>query len=448
MKSRITGIAVVMAAVGLTVSACVGGASPSHKSVSAKPGLKPSGNLEVVSFYAEGSADYARLAQDAKEYEAKYPGTKVSLVFGGGQNTPKIQARWRAGNPPEVSYGFFDGTTQVGQKYQKAGELVPLDQWMDQPLDGYDGKTWRQSLLPSVKPFITSPTDNKIYAVPESITTIQMFYNKKIFADHGLTPPTTVSDLLSDAAKLKAAGIAPFAVTGTFEPYMQMWFDYLLTRYSGAKNVEAAINGTKNFASLPGVMQAADDLQTMVRSGYFLKGFESTDFTAAQLDFFQGKSAMILMGSWLQGEMAQSIPSGFQLGTFPFPSVPGAAGDPSAVFGGVNGMEVASQSKNPNAGVAWLQFLATKKLQQEYQTREGQISPYAGVPAPPAFEAVVKTLSQPDAFLPEYFGTTASTKLTAAYDDPIANLFFGKIDAAKLVSEIDKNLQVGGGAWN
>lgn len=444
---RKAAIVAIMAAVGVTASACVGGASTPHKSVSVQADVKPTGTIEVVSFYAQGSPDYARLAQDAKEFEAAYPGTHVKLVFGGGQNDAGIEARWRNGNPPEVNYGRFNPANDVGLAYQKGGQLLPLDQWMDQPLDGYN-TTWRNALLPSVKQFITAPSDHKTYAVPESITTVQMFYNKKIFQAQGITPPTTVADLVSDAAKLKAAGVTPFAVSGVIEPYMAMWFDYLLLRYTGASNVQAAINGTKDFASLPGVMQAASELQQMVRSGYFLGGFQSTDFTAAQLDFFQGKTAMILMGSWLQGEMANSIPAGFDIGTFPFPTVPGAAGDQSAVFGGTNVMVVASQSKNPNAGAAWLKFLATKKVQLEYQAREDQISPYQGVPVPTAFASIAPLLQRSNAFVPQSFDVNRFTKLASAYNDPIASLFFGKIDAAGLVKRISGNLKAGGGAWN
>ena len=40
------------------------------------------------------------------------------------------------------------------------------------------------------------------------------WYNKKIFAAHGLTVPTTWPELVSDAAKLKAAGVLPLSASG------------------------------------------------------------------------------------------------------------------------------------------------------------------------------------------------------------------------------------------
>ena len=40
------------------------------------------------------------------------------------------------------------------------------------------------------------------------------WYDKKIFADHGITVPTTWPELVSAAAKLKAAGVLPLSASG------------------------------------------------------------------------------------------------------------------------------------------------------------------------------------------------------------------------------------------
>lgn len=432
------GLLATLVTAALTMTSCVGASSGNPKH-SASVGAKPQGSIEVVSFYPAGSADYQRLQDDAKAFEAKYPGTKVNLIFGGGQDTPKIQARWRAGNPPEVNYGFFDGTSPATLKYANAGQVQLLNPWMDQQLAGY-GTTWKDALLKSVMPFISE--GSKIYAVPESISTIQIFYNKKIFNQYGIQVPKTLDDLDAAAAKLKAAGVAPFTVTGTFNGYMQLWYDYLLLRMTGAQNVQAAIAGTRDFASLPGVTDAANKLEGFIKKGYFLSGFQSTDFTAAQLKFFQGKAAMILMGSWLPSEMKQSIPSDFQLGTFAFPTIPGAQGDENAIFGTPNNQVVASQSKNPSTGVAWLKFLAEKQNQEKFVQATGQISAYRGVAPPADFKNVIPALDKPNAFIPSYFGVFgAGQQIMDAYQNPIAELFFGKINGSQMVSEIDSNLR-------
>jgi len=54
--------------------------------------------------------------------------------------------------------------------------------------------------------------DGRIYAMPVNIHRENaLFYNKQIFADHHLTPPTTLAEFLTVCATLKAAGITPVA---------------------------------------------------------------------------------------------------------------------------------------------------------------------------------------------------------------------------------------------
>lgn len=438
---RLARFGAVLAVGSLLMSGCMFGGSNSG-GASADKSAKLTGEFEVVSFYPAGSPDYQRLQALADEFEKRHPGAKVKLVFGGGQDTPKIQARWRAGNPPEVNYGFFGkmAGSADGFKYVQAGQVQSLDDAMSQQLNGY-GKAWKDAILPAVRDQLTGP-DGKFYAAPEAVTTIQFFYNKKIFDQQGIQPPKTMDDLLAASAKLKAAGVTPFAVTGTFAPYMQLYFDYLLLRRAGGQNVLDAIDGKKDFASLPGVNEAAADLQKMVSSGYFMNGFKSTDFTAAQLAFFQGKTAMILMGSWLTGEMKDSIPADFQIGTFPFPTVPGAAGDQQGVFGAVNAQTVAKQSKNPALGVEWLKFVAEKSNQENFVQQTGNISAYEGIPAPKGLESQVDMLNQNAAFMPSYFAVLSQpAAVKDAYEQPIVKLFFGQTDAAGLVASINAGLK-------
>lgn len=449
-RVQLSRTAVAAFAAILLVSGCIGSGSPSENETQsggengAAEDKELTGDVEVVSFYPQGSPDYERLEALADEFEARYPGTNVKLIFGGGQDTPKIQARWRAGTPPEVNFGFFDGTSDQGLKYAEAGQVYPLDEAMDEELEGYGGKTWREAILPAVHPFLINPIDDKYYASPDAVTTIQFFYNKKIFDEHGVEPPATFDDLVAVADKLKAAGVAPFTVTGTFAGYMQMYLDYLLVRHAGFAPVDGAINGTRDFGTLPGVKEAADDLETLTSKGYFLEGFKATDFTAAQLNFFQGKGAMILMGSWLIGEMKDSIPADFEIGTFPFPTVEGGAGDQTAVFGTTNVMTVAQQSKNPELGVAWVKFLAEKEQQVEMVEEAGNISAYEGIPAPERFGDQASLLESEGGLTPSYFGmytpgTTTETR--DAYQQPITKLFFGEMTAAQMVAAIDEGLK-------
>ena len=67
-------------------------------------------------------------------------------------------------------------------------------------------------------------------SVPYQMNIEGLFYNKKIFAQHGITVPTTFTQLLADAAKLKAAGVLPFSASGVSGWPISRWVGILLFR--------------------------------------------------------------------------------------------------------------------------------------------------------------------------------------------------------------------------
>jgi raffinose/stachyose/melibiose transport system substrate-binding protein len=400
------------------------------------------GNIEVVSFYPEGAPDYTNLAAIAKSFESSHPGSKVTLTFGGGQDAPNIVARWRAGNPPEVNVGFF-GPDAAGQEYARAGQVQDLTAAMNKPLPkkyGYGTTKWKDTILPAVKPWITM--GNKYYAVPSEITAINFFYNRDLFKKYHLTAPKTWAQFLHVCAVLKKNGVAPLTVTGTFAGYMQLYYDYLLARRVGTAPVLSAIAGKTAFSSIPGAVAAATDLQNLVKKGYFLNGFEGTDFTAAQLNFFQGRAGMILMGTWLEGEMKDSIPSGFALGTFAFPTIPGGKG-PNVLFGAVNARTVAAKSANPAGGIEFLKWFSRKDVQAARTNYLAYLRPLTGVKVGPKYAGVMAALqSKGGSFAADYFGLFGQTaSVRNAYQLPLVKLMFQKESPADMVKEISDGLQ-------
>ncbi|MBX9471928.1 ABC transporter substrate-binding protein [Microcella sp.] len=401
--------------------------------------------MEIVSFYPEGTSEYDRIAGLAAEFEELNPGVTTTLTFGGGQDVPQIQARWTAGDPPEVNLGFLEANTETGGAYVEAGQVLSLSDAMAQELPSY-GSTWQDAVLPGVLPLLTVPADGNVYGAPESVTTLQFFYNEAIFEEYGIEVPQTIDELVTAADTLREAGQTPFTVTGTFLAYMQMYWDYLALRHIGYDNVRAAMNGDVELATLPGAAEAAAALEDLTQEGNFVDGFRGIDFTSAQVNFFQGNAAMILMGSWLLGEMADSIPEGFEVGTFPFPAVDGAAVDSSGIFGFVNTYVVAAESENPEAGVAFLQFLADKENQIAMVETAKSISAYSGVPAPEGFESVTAALEEGATFAPSYMGIFGDTpEVQAAYQEPIAKLFFNEISGEQMLAEMSERLLAANG---
>lgn len=191
--------------------------------------------------------------------------------------------------------------------------------------------------------------NGKIYGLPKNSDFLVLYYNKKIFADNGLQPPTTEAELIEDSKKLSAKGIVPLAVDGRDGWPFFNWFQSQMQRTTGSfQTLTDAIYRKGTFKDLGGIDVAAK-MQEIVKSGAFGEGFLNLDYGAAKNLFAQGKAAMYMMGEWEMGMGSdQSIPQEVRdnIGALPIP-----AGDKSttsdllAWFGG--GYSVNAKSAHP-----------------------------------------------------------------------------------------------------
>lgn len=398
------------------------------------------GPLEVGVLSAKGTPGLAILDDLAKGLETDYAGTKVTLTFANTEARPAIEQRWRSGDPLDVDYGMFDGTNEALRVWADDGKLLDMRPYLEQN-DPETGKPWLDRFSPTVRKFMENPSDKGIYGVPSELSLHVLFYNAKLFTQHGIEPPRTWDGLLAANAKLKTANVDPIAITGLFEPYIGMWSDHLWLRTVGYDAARAVLTGGKgHITDNPGFLKGLEMLQQLRDNGAFLKGFEGTDFTAAQAQFFQGKAGMILMGSWLVSEMASVIPAGFQLGVVPFPTVDRAAGDQGAVMAAAQLVSVAKESGNIPLALEWARRLTSIDTQTRRAKEIGEVSAVVGVPSPPGIPGIDKVITDATALEPRDFGIMQSPAKDVIYPE-IARLVFGKQDAKQTLERLDKGLR-------
>jgi raffinose/stachyose/melibiose transport system substrate-binding protein len=413
--------------------------SPSSSSNTSAKTIK-GGPLEVGTLWPEGSDNFAAVQRVGDSLVKDFPGTKMTYTFSNTKARPQIELRWKSGDPLDVD-NIFNSANVSSHHWVDEGQLKNLTTILkNTKRPDYDGKTWEESILPLFRPF--TKYKDEYYAVPDQAIVIGLWYNKKMFDQYDLKPPATWDDLLKVAAALKSKGVDPIAVTGTNNGYMGMWWDYLLQREIGTQAVMDVAWGNKKAADNPGFLRAAQKLQQLVSEGYFLKGFEGMDFTAAQAEFFRGKTGMILMGSWLVGEMKQSIPADFQVGIAPFPTVQGGQGDQKGLFGTLFQWSVAEKSKNPDLSIEYLRRVTAKEEQTKRSHDLGFISPYIGVPTPdtiPGLDGMLKEAANASLTY-YYYGIIFDKQRADAWYVPVTQLYFKKATAEQIVQAIDANL--------
>jgi len=163
-------------------------------------------------------------------------------------------------------------------------------------------------------------------SVPFQMNIEGLFYNKKIFANHGISVPKTYAELLSDSAKLKKAGITPISASGSSGWTISRWIGILLFRELGP-NAMKLVAEKKASLSSPAYLKAAEQVAEMGKDGYFSSGITNLSYNAAIAQFLDGKSAMIYMGTWLLSSINSSAnKEGRNIGFMPFPAVAGGKG--------------------------------------------------------------------------------------------------------------------------
>jgi raffinose/stachyose/melibiose transport system substrate-binding protein len=157
-------------------------------------------------------------------------------------------------------------------------------------------KAWRASFYPGS--FAALTENGHIYAIPEERDSIGIYYNKTLFRKAGITGfPQTWSEFLADCAKLKDAGVIPFAMDGNWVTLL-MWANLIGTQPGGAPFL---LTGTSKggYASNPAVVKATEFLKQLHTRGYVNSDAFTGDYNNAATPFVQGQAAMVANGPWM-----------------------------------------------------------------------------------------------------------------------------------------------------
>ena len=103
---------------------------------------------------------------------------------------------------------FFGPGTPAGQKDMgTSGKALNID-------DALTTLGVLNKVDPTAAQIMRNQQGGKMYALPFELNIEGFWYNKKIFADNGVTPPTSWDALVSAAATLQGKGVQPFSGSG------------------------------------------------------------------------------------------------------------------------------------------------------------------------------------------------------------------------------------------
>nr|WP_230416492.1 sugar ABC transporter substrate-binding protein [Micromonospora tarapacensis] len=302
---------------------------------------------------------------------------------------------------------------------QATGALVEFD---DATLDKVGGK---DRFVPAALA-AAGAADKPPAAVPLYSLAYALYYNKRAFADAGITaPPTTWEEMAEVGRKLTGDGKWGLAVEGanpsenahhafTFgQQYGGDWFDSAgQPTFDTPQNVAAV----KRFIDL----MAVDKIVNPSNAEYAQNQSVS--------DFANGKAAMLLWQAAGANLKSQGMaPDGYGVAPVPFPANPPAGGKQvNSMVAGIN-MAVFKHTGNLDGALEFVRFMTSDAEQVTLNKTYGSLPAVGTVAADPAFAAeeqkvLAQTLATSAAPLPQVpeestFETLVGTAIKELFAD-------------------------------
>lgn len=347
------------AAMLLAASACtVGGDTGSNGTTG--------GGTKEISFLTFESPNLTPAYWDAaiKRVTDKHPEIKVKkLVAPSTDRTGYAKQLLTSGQFPDVAIAVDSaGFAESGALYAWTSEELKEFQFPD-----------------------ANPIKGGHHQLPANTQTIPpIYYNKKIFADAGITAtPTNWAELVAAAEKVKAKGGKPFVIGGGKEGFPSaMILDGLVSvdLYGKTPDWLTQRRADKVKFADPDFQKAFGKFADLVAKGYIDKSQVSRSYDDTQAAFLKGEGAIYSMGNWF-ASAADSKPHDFEIGVFNFPSEDGKLVVPAYTGGG---MIVNVKSANLEAARTFALAFQLDKTQLDTSVKADGLFPAIKGYTPPA----------------------------------------------------------------
>jgi len=359
MRRRAVAAVVAAAATGLLLAACSSGGSSSTGSTSSG-----SSTVTLTWWNNATSGGLESVWNNAiKSFEASHPNIKITNVpvESDTLQKTKIPLALQGNDMPNIFQQWGGGSEASQIASGKLADITSLTSSWTSGVSGISG--WQ--------------VNGKTYGVPYDLHAVGFWYRKDIFAKAGISsPPTTITQLESDDKALSAKGYTPISVGSGDSWPDAFWWESFAIRECPQATIQSSIS-SKSFTD-PCFGKATTDLQNFIATKPFQPGFQATKAqtgvgSSAGM-VATGKAAMELQGDWdpgvMQGLVSASAATALnsELGWFPFPQVPGAAGSQTGSLDGGDGFSCSGSTAQVQACAEFLQYLDSPPIQTQVVT--------------------------------------------------------------------------------
>jgi len=296
---------------------------------------------------ASDPAPKAAFDQLVADFEAANPDVKVTINTFDHEGYKTAIRNFLTADAPDLA-NWYAGNRMA--PFVEAGQFEDIsDIWASENMS---------ETLKSAEASMT--IDGKQWGVPYTYYQWGIYYNKSLFAEHGVEVPTTWEQFIAACAKFKAAEI-DCTTTGTSQLWPGAgWFDYMNLRTNGYDFHMALTNGEIPWTD-DRVRATFTEWAKLIEPGYLTANHAALDWQDAMPLLVQGKAATYLMGNFIVAPLKEAGMTDETLGFFPFPEI--TPGVPRAEDAPTDTVHIPIGAKNKEDARKFLAFMASAEAQ-------------------------------------------------------------------------------------
>lgn len=340
---------VIVLVLSLVLTACGSGNNNTAKTPDSSSGNQGSSDEKIsgtITFLTNRTDMIGKEYDDyLKRFQEKYPDVTIEFEAGQSDYNQQVKVRMASGELPDVLFIPQIPNSDLPKYFSPLDDLGLNDRIAFKDFHAYEGK---------------------VYGIATGSATAGIVYNKKAFADAGITEiPKTWDEFLAACEKLKQNNIIPFASNFKDKWPLNTWvYDTPRLIENNADFGNAKLDTDTPFTLDNGYGKAFSLLKELNEKGYLEPDINSTNWEQSKKDIAAGKIGMYYLGNWVINQIIGAGTTSDNVGFFPLPydnsGTLHAGVSPDFFYG------VAKDSKNLPAAKAFVKWMLEESGYEDF----------------------------------------------------------------------------------